>query len=208
MSQVFGQSQLIPIYDERVENELLPDNQKILLHQRVLRVNPADGSRVIEENRGRQAYCCQNPYGLHGFQIVYVGDGCIVDEEGRAWCRRCIEKRQSDLRRKSHQLLPDLEKLLRSEETFPSLSIPPDPFDDALLPPLEPEEPPTRGWIVPYSLEEEWKLNPPPNLVAEQMPEIYPPENDRSPIVMTEDDTRRMMERINQDIQSGKLRIW
>ena len=147
----------------------LPNNQKIILKRNITKVNENNGFYEEEEEEFCEPYYCENPIGLHPYIRVYAGDnGIIIDKENRrALCHECI--RELYPHRFRHLLPPRPNPYFfkpAEEIDLPDLKL----IDEELppLPSLDEEYPQTRGWIVPYSLEEEWKRNPPNEWQLEQ----------------------------------------
>ena len=142
----------IPVHDVQVTYKHLPNNQKVILKQTVVKINPMDGSRIMETHEYPEPFHCANPYGLHRYVVVREGDNGRVDKEkGIALCFECLERRYPHYFRQYSPIL--------LERTNPS----PEPFDlnDAFqdmqaeepLPPLEGEIP--DAWKE--TLDELWK---------------------------------------------------
>ncbi len=179
-----------------------------IIKKDIIKVNPLDGSREFWKQNNQEPFPCANPYGQHGPVVVWDGDNGQVDKEkGIAMCFDCLEIRFPHQFR--HRLPPPPPADFFKPKEWPGLELPPDwkSFNEELppLPSSEEEYPERGGGIVSYSLEEEWKLNPPKYLGVEQMPERHPVENDRSPIVMSEEDMKRMREDIEAKIKSGEF---
>jgi hypothetical protein len=185
----------------------LPNNQTIIIKKEVTKVNLMDGTRTTETHEYPEPYHCANPYGQHKFVLVRDGDNGQVDKEkGIALCFDCLKIRFPHQFR--HRLPPPPHADFFKPKEWPDLELPDIELDLDLesfneeLPPLSPldeEYPETHGHGEPYSFMQ--------NLVLKN-PELWKNVNDRTPIVMSEDECRKMLEQTERDIREGRLRIW
>ena len=179
--------------------------KEYIIKEEIIKVNALNGSREFWKRNKQEPFPCVNPYGLHGPVVVWEGDNGRVDKEkGIALCFDCQEIRFPHQFR--HRLPPPPDFFKPKE--WPDLELPDLELDLDLesfneeLPPLQPldeEYPETHGHGEPYSFMQ--------NLMLKN-PELWKNVNDRTPIVLSEDECRKMLEQTERDIREGRLRIW